>query len=224
MKKIVALLLPCLLLPLLATAQPESPEKTRTLPKNTIMVTPLMGLIDDSKPAIYYKRLLHADSENYYNLRVGTGLFSSIANKYSAGLEYKTSSHNLMLGLEIGKRIDKVSIYFGPELSQTWARMDGATLFPDQNAIFSDNSITAMEWVVVDRTNMSLFSLIGFFGVRYHITGALSVGLESALGVGWYKSTQHYQESNFSGVDKDTHKGFLKDFAANRFVTVAYSF
>lgn len=62
--------------------------------------------------------------------------------------------------------------YFGPELSQSWARIDGASLFPEQDAIFSTNSITAEEWEI----NLSLFSVIGFFGLRYHFNSALCVG------------------------------------------------
>ncbi len=81
MKKIDALFLSFLLLPLMVSAQVEETP----FPKNTIMATPLMGLIGDSKPSIYYKRLLYADGEKHFHLRAGTDLFSSITEDVNKG-------------------------------------------------------------------------------------------------------------------------------------------
>lgn len=213
------LIIPFLLLiiPMIGVSQDKD---TPDYKKHSIMITPLGDLLNNSKSSIYYRYVLVDDSKSYFSFRVGTELFNSIDNEYSSGLELKTSSWNIKTGVELGKRIDRMTIYFGPELSFFGSSINRATLFPNENVIFSTNSILVEEWNAIDITTMTITSLIGFVGFKYQLTSTISIGIESGVGIGWYNSKQTYRNSTLV----DRHKGFIKDLAVNRFILLEYCF
>lgn len=189
---------------------------------NTIVVTPLGDLFNDSKSSIYYKRLLAVKSDHYISLRLGTELFNSIKHKYASGLEKKSKSYNVKMGLELGKSIKKLSIYYGGELSYSRMQMNGVSLIPSEGAIFHEKSIEVEEDTRIDKTTLSLISIIGFVGLNYEIAKSLKLGIESGLGLGFYKSDQKYYD--FISLKGETHKGRIHDLSVNRFITLEYSF
>ncbi len=219
MKNLITLFL-VLILPIYGTAQSNENRQNQT---NSILITPLGELLNSSKSSIYYRRILKNDSIKYLSLRIGTEIFNSIKHKHAIARDRKSSSRNIKLGLEMGKSIGKMVVYGGPEISYTASRISSATLFPNENAIFSTRSFIIEEWEAIDKTSTSIFSIIGFVGFKYKLTKSISIGAESAIGLGWYKSNQTFNPEIFSRVD-EKYNGFIKDLAVNRFILLEYSF
>ena len=90
-----------------------------SLPSNGIVVTPLMGLVNDQIPSIYYKRYLSHDTASYFNLRIGTESISRINYEYSTGLEMRFTNYNWKLGFERGWYRGNSSFYIGLEMVRT---------------------------------------------------------------------------------------------------------
>ena len=65
--------------------------------------------------------------------------------------------------------------------------------------------------------------MIGFIGFKYKLTKSISIGIESATGIGWYNSDQKY-DSELSFPQGDQHKGVIKDLSVNRFILLEYIF
>jgi hypothetical protein len=192
--------------------------------KHSIIVTPLGSWINDNKPSVYYSMVLHYDSSNYLNMRLGTELFSAIKHRYSSGREARSSAYNFKIGLEYGRRLNRISVYFGSEYSTSRYKGEGFTFFPTENVLFSANAIdTESSISPLDKAEMRLNALIGFVGFRYHINPQLSIGIESAIGRAWYQSFLEY-DNPFFGIGSERHRGTLNDFAASRFVTLSYGF
>lgn len=219
-KSILPILVLMLVLPYLATAQGVDGVKPA---RNSIVITPLGDLLNNSKSSIYYRRVLKSNSNKYLSLRLGTELFNSIKNEFSSGREEQSKSSNFKWGLEMGKEMDRMMVYFGPEMSYTVSKIEDATLFPNEDAIFSTESIIAEEWDIVDETKMSLFSMIGYVGFKYKLTNSLLLGVESAVGIGWYRSNHGY-DSNVFAPKREFHKGVIRDLSVNRFVLLEYRF
>jgi len=189
------------------------------IPKNSIIITPLGDLLNNSKSSIYFRRVLIDNSEKYLSLRVGTELFNSIEKEFSSGKKEESSSRNFKSGLEIGKRVNKMIVYFGPEINYTASKTNGALLYPTGDAIFSTQSVIVEEWRSIDKAKMSVFSMIGFIGFKYKLTNSLLIGLESAVGVGWYRASQVYDNGLFS-----KRNGVIKDLSVSRFILLEYCF
>ncbi len=222
MKTLLLLLLPILFLPLTGFAQ-TSPAPA--FPQNSFMITPLGNTINDSKSSIYYMRIVQDSFTNYIGLRFGTELFNTINVELANDEEIKASIWNIKAGIELGKRIGKTVVYVGPEVSYSKATVTGATLSPTGNAIFSSEAIFSQQSDQIDETTLSLFSLIGFVGVKYRLTGAISVGIESALGFGWFNTEQSYISNRFSGTPADDRNtGTITDISAARFILLEYAF
>ena len=219
MKNLITLFL-VLILPIYGIAQSNENTKNQT---NSILITPLGDLLNKSKSSIYYRRILKNDSIKYLSLRIGTEIFNSIKLKHATDPDKKSSSRNIKLGLEMGKSIGKMVVYGGPEISYTASRISGATLFPNEHAIFSTRSFIAEEWEAIDKTSTSIFSIIGFAGFKYKLTKSISIGAESAIGLGWYKSNQKFNPNILPRLDEQ-YNGFIKDLAVNRFILLEYSF
>ncbi len=209
-----------LAIPALCSAQATDID---SLPRNSIVITPLGDLINNNKSSIYYTRILNLEGDRYLSVRVGTELFNVISTEFSTGVEDKSSSWNLKSGLEFGRRMGKIVLYYGPEISYTAAKVTNASLFPTDEAIFSVNSLIAQERTSLATTKLSLFSLIGFVGFKYQLTGSLSVGIESALGIGWFTSLGKY-DSNSPLSTIERHKGVIADISVNRFISLEYRF
>ena len=102
-------ILPILILisPYLATAQGVDGVKPA---RNSIVITPLGDLLNNSKSSIYYRRVLKSNSNKYLSLRLGTELFKSIKNEFSSGREEQSKSSNFKWGLEMGKEMDRMMV------------------------------------------------------------------------------------------------------------------
>lgn len=191
-------------------------------PKNSILITPLMGLIGDAKPSIYYKRYLINDSSKYFNLRIGTESFSNVNHTFSTGLKEKMRSSNLKVGSEYGLKFDKSTLYFGMDLSNTRYKMNGAIMYPDQNALFNSNNIIIREgFSSRDESTLNIFSLVGFLGIKFQVTNRIHVGIESSMGYGWYNSKLIFANPVFS-VTEENYKGTLSQLTPNRFIFIEY--
>ena len=217
MKKSILLFL-IIVLPILAFSQNNTFD---TLALNSFIVTPLGDLLNNSKSSIYYRRVLSYKSNKYLSVRIGTELFNSVSYEFSNTLEEKSSSVNFKFGVEMGKKINKMVLYAGPELSYTITKINNAKLLPAGNAIFSTESIMAEEWDFIDESSLRVFSLIGFVGFKYQLLERLSVGIESAVALGLYQSEFNYDSG--SGTEEED-QGNIRDLAVNRFITLEYSF
>lgn len=106
-KSILPILVLTLVLPYLATAQGVDGVKPA---RNSIVITPLGDLLNNSKSSIYYRRVLKSNSNKYLSLRLGTELFKSIKNEFSSGREEQSKSSNFKWGLEMGKEMDRMMV------------------------------------------------------------------------------------------------------------------
>lgn len=197
-------------------------KEPNEFPKNSILITPLMGLIEDAKSSIYYKRYLINESSKYFNLRIGTELFSNVNHTFSTGLKKKMRSSNLKVGSEYGLKFDKSTVYFGMDLSNTRYKMNGAIMYPDQNALFNTNNINIREgFSSRDESTLNVFSLVGFLGIKFQVTNRIHVGIESSMGYGWYDSKLIYTNPVFS-VTEENYKGTLSQITPHRFIFIEF--
>lgn len=191
--------------------------------KNSLVITPLMGLIEDSKPAIYYRRYLVNDSSIFISLRLGTEFLSNIEHTFSTGLTAQSKGLNLKLGLEYGKRFGKSTLYYGGELSNSRYKGNGAIIYPDQNALFNNNSLLFNESSSIrDESTLNIFAIIGFIGFKYKLAERISIGIESGIAYGWYNSELLYANPIF--VESENYKGNLSQVIPNRFIIVEFDF
>ena len=195
-------------------------EKKDTFPSNGIMITPLLGLINDQILSLYYKRYLVNDTARYFNFRVGTELLSKVKHEFSAGREDKFSGVNWELWLEYGIRKENSSFYFGVELGRTVIETTGAWLIPEEGALFATGKYRINEFNLSNDGRMRMVSLHAFVGFRYHLNTQFSIGTEAALGRGWFVSPINYGSS----LQVDEHTGRINDFTPVRFVSLQYSF
>ena len=192
--------------------------------KNSIVITPLMGLIEDSKPSIYYRRYLINDSTRFLSVRLGTEFLSNIENTFSTGLTTQTKGLNLKVGLEYGKRFGKSTLYYGGELSNSRYKGNGAIIYPDQNALFNNNSLLFDETSsILDEATLNVFAIVGFVGFKYKLADRISIGVESGIAYGWYSSELLYEDP-FFGVDSENYEGTLSQLIPNRFIFVEFDF
>lgn len=214
-----------LALVLTSTAQIGRAQQDDSLgayPKNEIMVTPLMGLINDSKSSLYYKRYLINDEKGYINARIGTELRYAFDIEYSTGLTERSTGSNWKLGIELGKRVSRSSFYLGLEVSSDRYKTNGGMLYPDQGALFTTDRLQFREFRIRDESVLKVNSLIAFGGIRYELSRQFTLGLECALGRGWYEAELTYADP--IGVSGERFKGALTDFSVNRFISLSYGF
>lgn len=213
------LIIPFLLLiiPMIGVSQDKD---TPDYKKHSIMITPLGDLLNNSRSSIYYRRTFVDDSKNYLSFRVGSELFNSISSGPPSGSKERTNLWNLKSGLEFGKRFDRMILYYGPELSYSSIKISRADLIPNENIIFSTQSILADEDYSINETSMAITSLIGFIGIKYRLTSSIFIGIESGVAIGWHNTILKYSYSS----QRVQREGFIKDFAVNRFILLEYCF
>jgi hypothetical protein len=201
----------------------QNQDKNHKYPKNSLVITPLMGLIEDTKPSIYYRRYLVNDSVRLFSLRFGTELLSNVEHTFSTGLMAKTKGLNFKIGFEYGKKFRKSTVYFGGELSNSSYKGNGAIIYPDQNALFNNNSLLFNKsGSIGDEATLNIFAIIGFIGFKYELVDRISIGIESSIGYGWYKSKLLYADPFF--VASENYKGNLSQVIPNRFIFVEIDF
>ena len=164
------------------------------------------------------------NSSKFLNVRLGTELLSNVNHTYSTGLKEKMSSMNFKLGIEYGVNYGKSTLYFGGELSNSRYKMNGAILYPNQNALFNSNEINIDETSSIrDESTLNIFSIIGFLGFKYQIVNRINVGIESSIGYGRYNSELIYADPIFS-VTKENYEGTLSQLIPNRFIFLEFEF
>lgn len=192
--------------------------------KNSILITPLMAVIDDTKSSIYYKRYLIRNSSKFLNVRLGTELLSNVNHTYSTGFKEKMTSINFKLGIEYGVNYGKSTLYFGGEFSNSRYKMNGAMMYPNQDALFNSNEINIDETSSIrDESTLKILSIIGFLGFKYQIVNRINVGLESSIGYGRYNSELIYADPIFS-FTKNSLEGSLSQLIPNRFIFLEFEF
>ena len=207
-------------LPFFLTGQNSPPKDS--LKKNIVMVTPLGDLLNNSKSSFYYKLRTLSRPDLRVNLRIGTELFNASNHLYFAGKRTKAIYNNIKFGVEIEKPNGHLTVYYGPEISFTRIKVTDGTLIPSSNFIFSVNAFEPGE-LTERESRLKAWAFIVFLGARYQIAKSLFVGIESAVGYGLYRSTMIFNDVGIS-IPDDTDSGKFKDFAANRFVFLAYEF
>ncbi len=218
MKNLLFILL--ILCPILSSAQATANEISGKQ-KASVMITPLGDLINDHKSSIYFKWNISKDPEKKKYFRVGTEMFNSISTEIRPGVEIKSNAYNLKMGLEFHKELSaKISTYFGPEISYDRYKTPESAFLLGNNSIFSNNAIGLETFGNIEESTLSIFSLIGFIGFKYKLIENLNVGIESAIGVGFFKTTTSYS----SFFDDESLDGEILDIAANRFIILEYNF
>jgi hypothetical protein len=192
--------------------------------KNAILITPLMGLIEDTKSSIYYKRFLINNTSRYFNFRAGTEILSSVKHTYSTGRKEQFRAFNWKAGIEYGLRFNRSTFYFGGEIGNSRYKMNGAIMYPNQNALFNNNSIIIEESRSVrDASTLNIISAIGFLGFKYQIVDCFNIGIESGIGQGRYTAELIYDEPLFN-IRSENYNGKLTQFTPNRFIFIEYIF
>jgi hypothetical protein len=186
-------------------------DSTRAMPRHAIVTTPLMNLINDSKPSFYYRLYLNKinDESKVAALRVGTELLSGIGNRAGSSITSEFRGFNIKLGIERGKRLGKSVIYIGAEYSYSRYTTNGAVLYPESGALFNLNNLVS-ESSGREESQLSIHSFIGFVGFRYELSQQFEVGIESALGYGWFEN--------------EFYEGNIWQFTPNRFIFLGYNF
>ncbi|MEM9921789.1 MAG: hypothetical protein AAF990_27040 [Bacteroidota bacterium] len=198
----------------------QAPAKKKDAPRNTFMVTPFNGLINDATLSIYYKPLIQRDSVKSQYVRIGTEALRAFKLETSPGVDASFRAFNFKLGIETERKTGKrASIYYGPEISFSYFIADDVLLRPAAGILFFDNALIANELVGVEESRMILFSLMAFAGFKYKLTKSFSVGVETALGVGFFNT-----DIKLAGRADETEKGNIFDFAASRFIFIEYRF
>lgn len=196
-------------------------KESASFPSNGILITPLMGLINDQIPSIYYKRYLVNDSTSYLNVRIGTEILNTTKHEFSAGWGERHTSFNWKLGMEYGVKFDRSSLYFGGEMSRTLIYTPGAYILPKSGALFSSASYDVRLLNARDRGSLRIFSLHAFVGFKYHLNQQFSIGTEAALGFGWAETNWKVGPEQ---VPSSPHNSRLIDFNPVRFISLEYSF
>lgn len=194
------------------------------LPKNAILLTPLMGVIGDQKSSIYYKRLIKYSDDHYSAIRIGTELMTTYSYSSSSDQEEQMKSINLKAGLEYGKKWDKSILYWGGELSFTRYSSNTSIMIPLQNALFNTETIiTGQEFSEVEKSTLDVYALIGFVGFKYRASKHIFIGIESGVGVGRYNSDLTFENPAFS-LSNLPITGYLSQVVPSRFLFIEFQF
>jgi len=186
-------------------------DSTRTSPRHAIITTPLMSLNNDSKPSFYYRLYLNKinDESKVAALRLGTELLSGVENRAGSSATSEVRGFNMKLGLERGKRLGRSVIYIGAEYSYSRYITSNAILYPESGALFNLNNLVS-ESSGIDESKHNLHSFIGFVGFRYELSQHFEVGIESAIGYGWFEN--------------EVYEAHIWQFTPNRFIFLGYNF
>jgi len=212
MKKFV--LITFLLIPIISFGQERI--KYMDFPKNSISVAPTNIFFDGNGNTSFYKRLLSQSEDKLKYLRIGTDFFGT----FKAGEQKGTKNFSFNVGLEKLKKLQSFSLSFGYELALDYYSADGRHVEPNVNTIFFPQSnTTSSSSSTIDRGTFFLTSIIGFIGIKYHLTKHFSLGLESAAGAGYFRSI----DKMLNG-DSESSGGVIMDIDPSRHFTVEYYF
>lgn len=193
--------------------------------KHSVSITPLMGLLDDSKSAIFYRRYIKYDSAHYWNMRFGTEVLSVIREVYASGSRFSSSAFGFNVGFERGYFFNRTTFYFGVELSNYIYNTSGGTLLPTQDALFKVNRLQfETAFATRDKSSLNIFSVIGLLGLKYDLNKHISIGIEGGLGLGLF-SSKFTPLNEFSFPRSISRiRGSLLQFTPNRFIFLEYKF
>ncbi|TVQ50506.1 MAG: hypothetical protein EA362_02265 [Saprospirales bacterium] len=198
-------------------------DDNSSFPSNGIVVTPLMGLINDQIPSFYYKRYFTNDTSSYTALRVGSGFISERRTQVPVGWKTRASGWNLKLGMEFGKRFDRSYFYYGAEISRTVINTMDSYLLARQGALFSSGKYEERSAQFRDKGYMRMTGFIIFAGFRYQFNQHFSIGTEAAFGIARARTILDYDRERTLAAD-EVFKIRLTEFIPVRFITVEYSF
>lgn len=185
-------------------------------PDHAVSVAPANIFFDGNGNISYYKHLLKRSETKLKYFRAGTDFFGTFRTDGPKG----TRNYTLYTGIENLRKLENFSLILGYELALNYYSTDGRGVEPGVNAIFFPQSVnTTTTGGVIDRGSFFLGSLIGFIGIKYHLTKHFSVGLESGVGVGHYWSIDKSEDDNTM-----TTTGFITDIDPNRQFVIEYYF
>lgn len=185
-------------------------------PKNSISVAPTNIFFDGNGNTLFYKRLLKQSDKQLTYLRIGTDFFGTFRTDDAGG----TKNYSLNLGIEKLKKMESFSLSFGYELALDYYSVAGRAVMPNVNSIFFPQSNTTTSTSTsIERGSFFMTAFIGFIGIKYHFTKHFSLGLESAVGLAYYRSFIKFKE-----LDSESYGGFLNDIDPSRQFTIEYYF
>ena len=204
-----------LLLPLFLSAQ--SKIDYLEFPKNSISVAPANIFFDGNGNTMFYKRLISRSEARLKYLRIGTDFYSA----FKKGDDSGTKNYSLNLGIEHLKKLDNFSLSFGYEGAFDYYSTDNRHAEPSANSIFfpQSSSLGSSSNSDIDRGTFFLYSVIGFIGIKYHLSKHFALGLESAVGFGFYTSIDKMNDGS-----EESTTGFLNDIDPSRHFTIEYYF
>ncbi len=191
-------------------------------PKNSLTVTPLMNLINDSRAYIIYKRNIQQADLTFINARLGTNGFQSQKNNSNQANINTSSSVNIILGVEFGWYNGKIDAYLGADYGYMYRKIQSGNIiplsgFPFQESRYIYTEISSRNY----KSELNLHNVIVTAGIKYNLYKSLFLGMESAVALSSYIVLA--QSSN-SISPQLIHNGNLLSFAPNRFIFIEYQF
>lgn len=212
MKQIIIIF--AILLPILSIGQDRI--NYLEFPKNSISVAPTNIFFDGNGNTLFYKRRLSQSEDKLKYLRIGTEFFGV----YKFDDQASANNYSLNIGIENLKKLSNFSLSSGYELALNYYSADDRHVEPTVNSIFLPQSAAGSSSNPnIDRGTFFMTSIIGFIGIKYHFTEHFAIGLESGVGIGYYRSIDKFN----SGM-KSSSGGVIIDIDPSRQFTIEYFF
>ena len=185
-------------------------------PLNSVSVAPANIFFDGNGNISYYKKLLKREESKLKYFRIGTDFFGT----FKSGEEKGRKNYSLYTGIEQLKKLDNFSLILGYEIALNYYSDDRRHVEPGVNSIFFPQAVsTNNSNPNIERGTFFLGSLIGFIGIKYHLTKHFSIGLESGVGIGHFWSTD-----SLNNGEKEITTGIINDIDPNRQFVIEYYF
>ena len=188
-----------------------------SIPKNTITIAPFNELLSGTYNNLFYKRKLASSNNSQFYLRFGLGLSDRFKQEMENSSEMEDSrGYNFKIGAEWNRKLGDFSLSFGPELSYTRLRFGESVEYSiAEAAVFSPSTFEVNQRAVAEDARFRMVSLNAFVGIKYHISPYFQIGIESAIGVGYFKLENAYENTSPFIFD-ETFTGRVRELAVGR--------
>jgi len=196
-----------------------------SIPKNTITIAPFNELLFGTYNNLFYKRKLVSSGNSQFYLRFGLGF----SNRFKQEMENSSDmedrrGYNFKLGAEWNRKLGDFSLSFGPELSYTRLRFGESVEYSiAEAAVFSPSTFEVNRRAVAEDARFRMTSLNAFVGIKYHISPYFQIGIESAIGVGYFRLENDFDNRVTATLD-DTFTGRVRELAVGRQLVLECNF